>query len=392
MDCQRECYLMTSNLQQKYQRNRWGYFFKQLGISLGFLFTVGSGMLGILNFKDIINISFELSIIIFLIFILACLSYSIIRVVSQLNNEPISVKIDYPNNLNKPELQDELELINVVKKHHIENDHKEVVRLCSNLSRALWISGQYRQRIVLGAFYEDSAQRIEEFEEQISALIDDLGWTNAVVGNIKVAKENINKGIKIAEDKENNYLLAKGFRHLGTIELRYTHDSKKSIENFSKALTLCNQIDSDVKKKEMIANISYNMSEAYLLDNDYNNANTYADTAENLFIELNDKIRSIKVKSHKARILTARRDGNDIEIAKALITQALAEARKEKRTDEIGKCLLCLGEIQVINNQKELAINTLKEALNVFTSIGAIAEINTTNSLLGNANYQSLNS
>ena len=199
---------MNSNLKQKYLRNRWKYFFTQLGISLAFLFTVGGGTLGILNFKEVINISFELSIIIILIFILICLSYSIIRVVSQLNNEPIRVITDYANDSQKPELQDEL--INVVKKHHIENDHKEVVRLCSNLSRALWISGKYKQRIIMGAFYEDSAERIGKFDEQISALIDDLGWTNAVIGDIKVAKENINKGIKIAEERENHYLLAKG--------------------------------------------------------------------------------------------------------------------------------------------------------------------------------------
>jgi len=232
---------MNSNLKQKYLRNRWKYFFTQLGISLAFLFTVGGGTLGILNFKDIINISFELSMIILLLFVLVCLIYSIIRVIFQLNNEPISVITDFANNSNKPELQDEL--INVVKKHHIENDHKKVVRLCSNLSRPLWISGKYQQRIILGAFYEDSAQRIEEFDEQVSALIDDLGWTNAVVGDIKVAKENINKGIKIAKERENNYLLAKALRHLGTIELRYNNDSQKSIENFSNALGICNSID-----------------------------------------------------------------------------------------------------------------------------------------------------
>ena len=379
---------MNSNLKQKYLRNRWKYFFTQLGISLAFLFTVGGGTLGILNFKEIINIGIELSTIIILIFFLICLSYSIIRVIFQLNNEPIRVITDTSDS-NKPELQDEL--VNVVKKHHIENDHKEVVRLCSNLSRALWISGKYQQRIILGAFYEDSAERIGEFDEQICALIDDMGWTNAVVGDIKEAKKNINKGIKIAEERENHYLLAKSFRHLGTIELRYNNDSQKAIENYKKSLEICEKINDKTQKNEMIANISYNMSEAYLLDNEYKNANEYADTAENLFIELNDKIRIIKVKSHKARILTSRQEENDIENAKTLITQALSEARKEKRTDEIGKCLLCLGEIQIINNQKEVAINTLKEALQVFTSIGAIAEINIANSLLGKANNKSLN-
>ena len=380
---------MNSNLKQKYLRNRWKYFFTQLGISLGFLFTVGEGTLGILNFKEVINISLELSLIIILVFILICLSYSIIRVVSQLNNEPIRVITDYTKDSNKPELQDEL--INVVKKHHIENDHKEVVRLCSNLSRALWISGKYQQRIILGAFYEDSAERIGEFDDQICALIDDMGWTNAVVGDIQEAKKNINKGINIAEERKNHYLLAKSFRHLGTIELRYNNDSRKAIESYEKSLAICEKIDDKIQKNEMIANISYNMSEAYLLENDYTNANEYADKAENLFIELNDKIRIIKVKSHKARILTSRQESNDIENAKKLITQALSEARKEKRTDEIGKCLLCLGEIQIINNQKELAINTLNEALKVFTSIGAIVEINTTNSLLGKANNKSIN-
>jgi tetratricopeptide (TPR) repeat protein len=358
-------------------------FFKYLGISILTLGSFTLAFIGIYNSyaeTKIAIFSVEF-IIIGLIILIICLGYSIYKVISRLQEEPLKIDISELTSIDGSDLSDEIE--NTIKKLHSNNKHSDVVRICSNLSRPLWISGKYNQRITIGAFYEDSASRLNKIEHQVSALIDDIGWTNAVIGKVKKANENINLGISIAKDNNENYLASKGYRHLGTIELRYLADTKKSIKFFEDSLNFANKINSALKKNEMIAGIKYNMSETYLEANDIDNSIKLVDEAKVLFEDLEDEERLLKVQSQKGRICLAQNTSEKNNEAKNIFNKTLTKARELSRPDEIGKCLLGLGEIHLRNGNKQLAINVLEEAISVFNTINEIREIKRANELLG---------
>jgi hypothetical protein len=53
----------------------------------------------------------------------------------------------------------------------------------------------YSERIKVGEFVEEAAARTNNHEAQVAALIDDIGWTNAVVGNIDSARNFISPNL-----------------------------------------------------------------------------------------------------------------------------------------------------------------------------------------------------
>ncbi|MCB0536567.1 MAG: tetratricopeptide repeat protein [Bacteroidetes bacterium] len=347
-------------------------FINQLGKSLVLIVGVVGSLGTILQLTGVIQLEIIYLIITLLIILLISLCYSIIFIFSKFDNEPIKITTNEITGVESSELSDEL--ITTVKKLHSKNNHIEVVRLCSNLSRPLWISGKYLQRVAMGAYYEDSALRINQVDDQICALIDDLGWTNAVIGNIDKAIENIENGINIAERHSFNYLAAKGYRHLGTIKLRYNEDYTSSVESFDKALKISEKIESENKKSEMIAGITFNLSEAYLLNNNTDKAMEYAVKSKDLFSKSEDKIRLIKVNNQLANILIAKNDKNSLKQAKEILVSNLTEARNLARVDETGKCLLYLGEIHIKNQSFDLAKNLLNEALSIFKELNSERE------------------
>lgn len=264
------------------------------------------------------------------------------------------------------------ELVETVRKLHQSGEHMEVVRLCDVLSRPLWLSGRNDQRIAIGSFYEDSAANAHMFKEQALALIDDVGWTNAFVGNLEVAKRNINTGIQIAATNNLLEIATKGYRHLGTIALRFEKnhiDAKTWLEKAEESAT---GITDEHKRDTMIAGIKYNQAEISLEMLNWEEAEQNVDEALNTFIRLNDRERAIKAKSLKARIYMSKAETGQ---ARDLFREALQEARQLTRRDEIGKCLLGLGELYLMENNKELSINMLSEAVEIFEKIHSAKEL-----------------
>jgi len=298
---------------------------------------------------------------------------------------PPIIKLDI-NNLqyNKESLLSS-ELIETITKLHKKGKHVEVVRLAANISRPLWISGRYDERISIGAFYEDSSARIKDVNNRIASLIDDLGWTNAVIGKIDEAIKNINRGIKIAKKNNEFYLAAKGVRHLGTIELRFQENPDLAIKLLANSLTIAASIKDKNEKMEMIAGIKYNLSEGYLMKSENINAIKYAKEVKNIFDKLNDKVRILKVNSQIARILL--KDGK-VDESKEMFSNTLESAKNLSRPDEIGKCLIGLGEIFILENKKELALNILTEAVEVLKEIKSLKELNKANELLLKINFK----
>lgn len=264
------------------------------------------------------------------------------------------------------------ELVDTVRRLHALEEHAEVVMLGSALSRPLWLSGRYDQRAAIGAFYEDSAARIHRCEQQIGALIDDLGWTNVVRGEIATAKRNINHGIEIAGRHKLFYLAAKGHRHLGTLALRYEKDLAESDRQFELAKQTCVDISDEHERDEMLAGIVFNQCEVALDRQDYADARKLAEQLTSLYSKLNDKARLVKVKGLIARIDMRSGQLND---AKDGFREALEEARTMGRRDEIGKSLLGLGETHLMEGNRDLANNTLEDAIKVFEELNSAKEL-----------------
>lgn len=358
-------------------------FWKTLIASIGLVGAI-TGL--IISFSSLSFNHYGLSglIMIFLITIIITIIVSIIFLFKKIKETPPIVMLDV-NKSKEEELLLSSELIETIKKLHKKGKHAEVVRLASNISRPLWISGRYDERISIGAFYEDSAARIKDIKNQIASLVDDLGWTNAVIGNISDAKKYINKGIKISKNNDEYYFAAKGLRHLGTIELRYQDDPDYAIKLLEESLSIASNIKDEKEKLEMIAGIKYNLSECYLLKSENSDAINYAFEVREIFDKLDDKVRGLKVNSQIARILL--KDGK-IDESKELFSNTLESAKKLSRPDEIGNCLIGLGEIYIIEGKEELAVSILKEAIEVLTEIKSIKELNKANELLLKVNFK----
>jgi tetratricopeptide (TPR) repeat protein len=358
------------------------YFFKVFGKTListiAFIGTI-SGL--VIRFSSLTFNSYGwngLSIMLLISIILSVI-IALIYLFRKIRTLPPIVKIDV-NSLQKN--QDSLlssELIETITKLHNKGKHIEVVRLASNISRPLWISGRYDERISIGAFYEDSSARIKDVKNRIASLIDDLGWTNAAIGKIDEAQKNISKGITIAKKNNEFYLAAKGQRHLGTIELRFKENPDAAIKLLQDSLQMSEAIGNNHDKMEMLAGIKYNLSECYLMKYETQNALKYAKEVEKIFEKLNDKVRILKVNSQVARVLL--KEGKTDE-AKEIFSETLEDAKKLSRPDEIGKCLIGLGEIYILEDKKDLASNILSEAVEVFTEIKSFKELNKANELI----------
>jgi tetratricopeptide (TPR) repeat protein len=354
-----------------------GVFGKTIISSIAFF----SAIIGLLiAFSDITLKTYGWNGLVLLILSIMMLSVlvSISFLFKKMNNLPPIINMVFKKTEEDEELLSS-ELIETITKLHKKGKHAEVVRLASNISRPLWISGRYDERIHIGSFYEDSSERIKDVKNQIASLVDDLGWTNAVIGKIDDSQKNIQRGIKIAEKHGEFYLAAKGMRHLGTIELRFQENPDSAIKLLFKSLKAAESIQNEKEKEEMIAGIKYNISECYLMKCENSNALQYAKEVKDLLSKLSDKVRILKVNSLIARILLK---DKKIDESKELFSNTLVNAKTLSRPDEIGKCLIGLGEIYIMECKNHLAFNILTEAIEVLTEIKSFKELNKANELL----------
>jgi len=124
-------------------------------------------------------------------------------------------------------------LLSYANKLSVQNKNEAVIRIRNNFSRSLHILGFKEVRIALGEIALPSAVINNDDFTKVQILIDDLGWTNYILGNIQIAIQNINRGIEIASNTKNTLnnkenlelklFQAKGFRHLALIKNQQSH-------------------------------------------------------------------------------------------------------------------------------------------------------------------------
>lgn len=121
-----------------------------------------------------------------------------------------------------------------------------LVNLRNNFSISLHILGFHKTRVQLGELAIQSATVINDNPTKSEILIDDLGWANHLLDNVNIAKQNIKRGIDIANkskkrDKKNQLRLslaeAKGLRHIAIIDYKEKRISERRLDRALSILT-----------------------------------------------------------------------------------------------------------------------------------------------------------
>jgi Tfp pilus assembly protein PilF len=129
---------------------------------------------------------------------------------------------------------------------------------------------------------------------------------------------------------------------------------------------MASRIEDQKQREEMIAGIAYDIGEGYLQRLDYEKAEEQAMRSLSMYSQLDDEVRTIKVRTLLARIHMM---AGDLGKAKDEFRSSLSDAKRLARKDEIGKSLLGLGETYLREGSHALAKAALAEAIQIFETI-----------------------
>lgn len=267
------------------------------------------------------------------------------------------------------------ELLSIVKRQYANQEYLDLIRFGSKISRYLWLKGANNERIEVGKLVTDAASKLGRRKEQISALIDDIGWTYFVTGNVEKAKENINHGIEKATEDEEFFFAAKGERHLAGINSS-TGKKEDVLDHLEKAEDFTKRVKNKREKDEMKSSLLLAKAEYYFENYDFEKAIANAEDAKEVLV--NDPDRIVKVYSLLGNIFLA---NQKYPKAKDEFNQGYLKC-KGVRTDEYAKNAIGLAKIELKSNNLNAAKNYLSEAQTILSSSNKNSELIEVNQLL----------
>jgi len=214
---------------------------------------------------------------------------------------------------------------------------KEVIKIASAFSRLLWVTGRNDLRIKVGeAVVKLASCSSSHSYEHAQALIDDIGWTNHVIGNTDEAKKNIEHGIKIASKFEHIGLVHIGYRHLSGICIDNDDVVKaKNYLDLNQSKDIINKSDKKLEQYIILAGNLFN--EAMILDKEqkFKKALELYRKSFKIYEDNNDYARMVKLYYFIGNNLKNQTRYSEAEDS---FRKGLEEARKESRKDYILKC------------------------------------------------------
>jgi tetratricopeptide (TPR) repeat protein len=248
----------------------------------------------------------------------------------------------------------------MVRHAYEHGDWKDVVRMGSVLSRPLWISGRYQERIELGKLVESAAGFLKDRDVQAQALVDDLGWTCVVVGRIKEAKVNIQRGINLARDSGNSYVEAKGHRHLSGIASMYERNPEVSVRELRAAREAAANIQDARDRTEMIAGVDVNEAIVLQESEKWEESLPLLERAQGVYRHIKDLEREVKIYAWRGlALLSLGRLGD----AKDQYREGLVRAKEQGRKDEVFKNHVGLARIAEREQDRVEAKHQYQQAL-----------------------------
>lgn len=190
----------------------------------------------------------------------------------------------------------EFNLLAQIKDAYASGRWQEVCRYGNVLSRHLWLSGQYEYRIAIGKMVEEAASFIDDNLTRARTLIDDLGWTSFSIGKHMKAQRYVKDGLRIANEIGNQYLLAKGNRHLASMARR-NGELDVATTLLERASEYCKLIKDVDEKNEMTSALLVSKGKLLIEKGELSQAVEMFKTGINQFREIEDEPREVKIYS-----------------------------------------------------------------------------------------------
>lgn len=147
------------------------------------------------------------------------------------------------------------QLLEIVSKMPME----ESEILSGSIDRYFHLYGFQEERIKLGKLLNEN----RDIKNQVSNLIDQLGWANFLKNQTEGAVENIKQGVELAKGNLLFYWAAKGERHLAGIE-RHRANEVAFLEHLNQAKIYTEQIQNENEKREMEGSLHLSVAKYYL--------------------------------------------------------------------------------------------------------------------------------
>lgn len=266
------------------------------------------------------------------------------------------------------------ELVSIVNTLYEEEKYLDVVRFGSTISRYLWINGNNKERIAIGELVEDAASKESRIAEQVSALIDDIGWTYYIVGDNGKAITNISNGIEKAAENGLFYFAAKGERHLSGIA-KHSGKIPEFTLHLNNAETYTAKIPDSSDKNEMDASLHLAKAKYAFETDQLDDAEANAKKAMDIF--KNDMERIVKVHSLLGNIYMKQGKTAPVRIQKAKdeFNKGYLSC-KDIRKDEFAKNAIGLAKIAYEEGEIKSYIKYLNEARAVYVAHHKNKEVN----------------
>lgn len=272
--------------------------------------------------------------------------------------------------------------------------YKEVVSIGTNLSLPLWYTGKYLLRIKIGHMIEFASAQLGDKATQALVLIEDIGWTNIRINNHKEGMENIMRGLGIANEINDAYLIAQAKRNLADINLIQSKELQ-SINDKTTAMNACKTFIDEAysvatsmkksnKQKELLGNIWYTYSKYYLELGDDKEALVSLNESLKIYKEIGFTEKQIKLYALKGKILIKEKSES---LAIDAFQEGLRLAQLSNVNVHIATNSLALCKIYINKSNYELARQMLIIAENIIAAINdpiTIGEYETCKALLDN--------
>lgn len=253
----------------------------------------------------------------------------------------------------------------------------EIIKIGSALSDVFWFTGRKELRIQVGRYVETAARQTHEYEVLASTLIEDLGNTLVSQGSYDEGVVYIKKGIKVAEDHDFYFLIARGYRNLAC---SYCAMKKvdSAVEAYEKSVAAIENITQSEKKQEAIGSTEYANVKILRLKNDYDGAIEALDKAIDAYETLSNEHpetkhhnqdRIVKMLREKGIVYLEKNDENASEMAYESFQEGLQLAQETNNFDNIVITCTNIAKIWLKKGNSEMARSTMRIAERVIDNV-----------------------